>query len=58
MEEYQLLRIRLNKQMISNTFEIASVLLKLNEFEMAKELFNEILQSNFNSREIYNNLPT
>ena len=41
---------------LSTTFEIASILLKLNEFEMAKELFNEILQSNFNSREIYNNL--
>ena len=41
---------------LSTTFEIANVLLKLNEFKMAKELFDKILQSNFNSREIYNNL--
>ena len=40
---------------LSTTFEIASVLLKLNEFEMAKELFEGISFS-FNSREIYNNL--
>ena len=41
---------------LSTTFEIASVLLKLNKFEFARELFFEISDSNFNSREIFNNL--
>tara|TARA_Y100001933_G_C18984629_1_gene557979 strand:- start:195 stop:1568 length:1374 start_codon:yes stop_codon:yes gene_type:complete len=41
---------------LSKIFDIANILLKLGEYEIALEFYRSIISSKFNSREIYNNL--
>ena len=41
---------------LATLFEIGNVLLKLSDFENAKNCYEDILKNNFISREIYNNL--
>ena len=41
---------------LNTIFNIATVLLKLNKFDVSKEFYDAILSEKFNSREIYNNL--
>ena len=41
---------------LAKVFEIANILFKLKEYKLSIDAFKTILASNFNSREIYNNL--
>ena len=41
---------------LSMLFDLGNIFLKLGEYNIAKQCFEEILKNKFNSREIYNNL--
>ena len=41
---------------LSKLFDLGNIFLKLGEYNIAKQCFEEILKNKFNSREIYNNL--
>jgi len=43
---------------LANIFDIGNLALVIGEYELAKDCFNTILNHNFTSREIYNNMGT